>query len=118
MDTDTERHELHHVEQYEAAMLAAFVVGVAVAAVLLSFGHPVAAAWTGGAVWVTGGGLTYLAALLTAWLRGESAYTGSHLEERAYAADTIREVRAWAGRHKLPYVADVELREILAAGPE
>lgn len=73
----TQVHEHVHVEQYEAAMLGAFVLGVALALV----GMPIIGAF----VWSTGGLVMLLANWTTAMLRGEDAYRGSHHEEAAYA---------------------------------
>ena len=81
-------HELHHVEQCEARMLAGFIIGLASAAVTLFFDrnpwHALIALelpWFG--VWPLG----YLASLAQAYLRGEDPYYGSHLEEAAYALE-------------------------------
>lgn len=79
-------HELHHVEQIEARMLAGFVLGLTSAAITLWFGasnlHAILALevpWFGS--WI----VNYLASLAQAYLRGEDPYRGSHLEEAAYA---------------------------------
>ena len=78
------RHELIHVEQYEAATIIGLVLGLLVLATSPS--------WWGVAgliaSWMLAGWLSFAVALLVAWLRGEdSAYLGSHLEEAAYNAD-------------------------------
>lgn len=85
IDTDTEFHEHVHVEQFEAAMLLSFVVGI----VMFASGSEW---WVSALVWNLGGALAYCASLLQAWLRGESPYRGSHLEESAYSQ--TRERRA------------------------
>jgi hypothetical protein len=76
-------HEHIHVEQYEAAMLRAFVIAVLVAAV----GQSIASYWLAGAVWFTGYFQMGAANWTTAWFRGENPYRGSHHEEAAYALD-------------------------------
>ena len=79
IDTETEKHEHIHVEQYKAAMLVAFIIAIAVLTTVRTLDATILA----GAIWVTGGILTYIASMLQAWLRGEQAYSGSHLEEAA-----------------------------------
>jgi hypothetical protein len=78
IDTGTEFHEHIHVEQFEAAMLLSFVVGV----VMLISGSEW---WVSALVWLLGGSTAYYASLAQAWLRGEKPYRGSHLEESAYS---------------------------------
>ena len=83
-------HEHEHSEQGEAAMLRGLAVAIVVAVVLLALGHPQAALWTGLALWITG----YWrmgASHVTAWLRGEDPYRGSHIEEAAYDAAKLYE---------------------------
>jgi hypothetical protein len=80
----TRRHELVHVEQYEAAAVLGLVLGLIVWATVHS-AWGIAALF---ACWMLTPWLSFGAALLVAWLRGEaSAYRGSHLEEAAYNAD-------------------------------
>lgn len=83
IDTKIERHEHVHVEQYEASMLVSFIIAIAVLATI----RTIDAAILAGAIWITGGVLPYVASLLQAWLRGEQAYGGSHLEEAARAQE-------------------------------
>lgn len=82
-DAQAIAHESHHVEQAEAACLAGAMLAPAIGwawqvwpwwAVLVA--APAATA-----------GAAYLAAMLTAVLRGEHHYYGNHLEEAAYAVD-------------------------------
>lgn len=85
IDTPTEFHEHFHAEQYEAAMLLAFLVATAVAAWhVVDGGHPPYPLV--GGIWLLGGVLAYVASMLQAWLRGEPAYEGSHLEKATSAA--------------------------------
>ena len=79
-------HELVHVEQTEARMLAGLVIGLASAAVSLYYGAGLVQAlialelpWFG--AWMVG----YTASLAQAYIRGEDPYKGSHLEEAANA---------------------------------
>lgn len=72
----TYRHELHHVEQVEAASLQGLWVGVWCAPWNW---------WLGIAVWVSTPLWAYLAASGVAVLRGEAVYRGNHLEEAARA---------------------------------
>lgn len=75
-------HELHHVEQNEAASIGGLILGLIVLLLTRS--------WEGlGAVflcWITSPWFAYIGATITAWLRGESPYRGNHLEEGAYDA--------------------------------
>ncbi len=80
IDTHVELHEHIHVEQYEAAMLSSFTIGIA----MLASGS---VWWMCLAVWLLGGPWAYIASLVQAWLRGEDMYRGSHLEEAAYSQD-------------------------------
>ena len=85
IDTDTEEHESVHVEQAEAAMLAGLLFGlypVLMAALgESSMGTAIA---TGCSIWLSSWPVYYIAASITAVLRGEKAYRGNHLEEAAY----------------------------------
>jgi len=79
-------HELHHVEQGEARMLAGFILGLVSAVIALHSGSSIMhcifaleVPWLGS--WLVG----YFASLAQAYLRGEDPYRGSHLEEAAYA---------------------------------
>jgi len=80
IDTVCERHEHIHVEQYEAAMLAAFVFSITAVAAGADWRVCLMA-------WLLGGAIIYMASLIQAWLRGEKPYEGSHLEEAAYSQD-------------------------------
>jgi hypothetical protein len=75
-------HELHHVEQNEAGTVAGLLLGLLVLLLTQS--------WQGLAAmivcWITFSWFAYIAALIVAWLRGEDAYRGNHLEEGAYDA--------------------------------
>lgn len=75
-------HEQHHVEQNEAASIGGLILGLIVLLLTRS--------WEGlGAMifcWVATPWFAYIGALLVAWLRGENAYRGNHLEEGAYDA--------------------------------
>jgi hypothetical protein len=77
IDTAIEKHEHVHVEQYEASMLASFLIAIAVA-ITGSFALACS-------IWVSGGFLYYMCSIIQALLRGENPYTGSHLEESAYS---------------------------------
>lgn len=81
-------HEHVHVEQFESAMLSSMVVGAVVAVGW----HPIA----GVAVWFTGVLQFLCASWVTAILRGEPAYRGSHHETAAYAVE--KSYRAEVGR--------------------
>jgi len=85
IDTPTEFHEHIHVEQYEGAMLQSFIYGVIVVSVLTLYTHVIAGAVLGGAIWLSGGMLSYGCSAVQAWLRGESLYMGGTKEESAYA---------------------------------
>lgn len=75
-----QEHESVHVEQFEATMLRSAIVGV-IAGV---WGQSTA---LGLVLWVTGPLLMFLAAGVTAVLRGESFYRGAHHEEAAYSRE-------------------------------
>lgn len=84
IDSPVEYHEDQHVEQYEFIMLAGLVVSSVFAlAVYLDGGtvHWILHA----AVWLLSWLVTYLCSVAQAWLRGEKPYTGSSLEEGAFA---------------------------------
>jgi hypothetical protein len=85
IDTEIEFHEHVHVEQYEAAMLNAFLVGAAVFLGFLIFTHIYAGIILGGGLWFTGYFRMAVSRWLTAWMRGEEVYRGSAHEEAAYA---------------------------------
>ncbi len=85
--TRTQDHEHHHVEQFEASMLRSFVVGLVLAIALLAVGHPVLALVLGLLYWWSGGFLYGVSSAITAALRGEDGYRGSHIEEAAYKLD-------------------------------
>ena len=80
----TEEHENVHVEQFEASMLRALMVATVYAIVFLALGHPITALVTFLVHWWLGYWLMGGANWLTAWLRGEDPYRGSHHEEGAY----------------------------------
>lgn len=86
-DTGTERHELVHVEQFEARMLAGFVVGLLCITSFMIDGCAVAALVCGAFVWLLSWPVGYTASMGTAYLRGEDPYRGSYLEESAYHED-------------------------------
>lgn len=92
-DTDTEKHELVHVEQFEARMLSGFVLGLFCAITFLVEGCREAALISALTVWLASWPLGYAASLAQAHLRGEDPYRGSHLEEAAYDA-TRKEKKA------------------------
>jgi len=79
---ETLQHELHHVEQNEAASIGGLILGILVLLLTRS--------WEGlGALvfcWISSPWFAYVGALIAAWLRGEDAYRGNHLEEGAYDA--------------------------------
>lgn len=77
-----QEHEHKHVEQFEAAMLRAFMVSIFVVLTRWEFQASDVAQWWLGYVWMG------VAGWLTAWLRGEDPYRGSHHEEAAYDTDT------------------------------
>ena len=83
IDTYIEFHENIHVEQYEAGMLRTFIIALAI---LIFTGNWILA----GAIWISGGLLTFGPNWLTALLRGEPAYRGSHHEEAAYAQTELK----------------------------
>jgi hypothetical protein len=85
IDTDTEEHELVHVEQFEAIMLAGLLSGIICLFLCSIFCDVWRAVIAGGVVWITAWPFGYTASLLQAYLRGEDAYHGSHLEEAAYS---------------------------------
>lgn len=80
-------HEHVHVEQFEAAMLRSFIVGLIVAI----GGQSTASLVLGLIIWSLGYLLMGAANWTTAVLRGEDAYRGSHHEEAAYAIDDLYE---------------------------
>lgn len=84
-------HEHVHVEQFEAAMLRSFLVGLAVAVLAHLWGQSTAFWILGGVIWFLGYPLMGAANWTTALLRGEDAYRGSHHEEAAYAIDDLYE---------------------------
>ncbi|MEN6368297.1 MAG: hypothetical protein ABFD77_01190 [Thermotogota bacterium] len=84
-DTDTERHELVHVEQFESRMLCGFVLGLLCAVSFLVDGCSEAAIACALFVWLLSWPLGYVAAMVQAYLRGEDPYSGNELEESAYA---------------------------------
>lgn len=75
-------HELVHVEQNEAGSIAGLIFGIIVSVMTLSWAGLAAGIFC----WVSLPWIVYLSALLVAWLRGEDAYSGNHLEEAAYDA--------------------------------
>lgn len=81
VDTDTEVHELIHVEQYEVSMCVAFVA----AQIIFWSRMDMVGLFFGAIFWVAGWGIVYGAASLQAWLRGENYYTGNVFEESAYS---------------------------------
>ena len=90
---DIQHHEHRHVEQFEAAMLRSFIVGGSNAVVLAALGHPIAALVVGLVTWWAGYLLMGIANWLTAALRGEDPYRGSHHEEAAYDSVKARDKR-------------------------
>jgi len=86
IDTPTEFHEQEvHVEQFEAAMFRAFLIGLSVFILLTALNH-FAAGLTAGVVYNLLGWWFYVATnWFTAKVRGEDYYWGSHHEESAYA---------------------------------
>jgi hypothetical protein len=76
-------HEHVHVEQFEAAMLRSALVGLVVA-----LGGQTT---LGLVIWCLGYVLMLVASWVTAILRGEDPYRGSHHEEAAYAIDEVYE---------------------------
>jgi len=95
IDTPVEFHEHFHSEQYEAAMLLGFLYGLTMFLLSWSAGSPVPGALCGGISWVAAGALSYASASFQAWMRGEEAYHGNHLEEAAYAV-----TGEWAGKQE------------------
>lgn len=81
VDTDTEQHELIHVEQYEVAMLVAFVAGQ----IIFWSRMDMVGLVFGAIFWVLGWYIVYGASMLQAWLRGETHYRGNVFEESAYS---------------------------------
>lgn len=87
----TEEHENVHVEQFEASMFRSFTVATYNGAILAALGHPWWALgmflfnWWMGYLWMG------ISGWLTAWLRGEDPYRGSHHEEAAYNRDKLYE---------------------------
>jgi len=79
-------HELNHVEQYEAEAVQATAI-VSVFGLLKLLGIPAEALLYMFMMFLMAfNGLTVFgSAMITAWLRGEDAYSGSHLEEASRA---------------------------------
>jgi len=75
-------HELHHVEQNEAASIGGLILGLVVMVLTRS--------WEGFGslffLWFATPRFAYIGAMVAAWLRGENPYRGNHLEEGAYDA--------------------------------
>jgi hypothetical protein len=101
IDTEVEVHEHFHVEQYEVAMLRAFIVALGGFATMYFSGTvtiPMMAymvlqwAFLGFILWTAPG-------WMQAWIRGESMYRGSIHEEGAYAA-AERYLRDKTGIHR------------------
>ena len=84
-DTETERHELVHTEQFEVVMLIGFVMGLVCAVTALVDGCCCAAVTSWLLVWLGSWPLGYAAAAAQAYLRGEDPYTGNAWEESAYS---------------------------------
>jgi hypothetical protein len=76
-------HELVHVEQVEARMLAGLLFGIVIAATW----HPVA----GVIAWALSSVLNYVAAGVVAVLRGKSFYRGNAYEVAAYDHGAVSE---------------------------
>lgn len=86
VDTDTEKHELVHVEQFESTMLVGFILGMFCAVAFLINGCGRHALIPSLIIWLASWPLGYAASVAQAYLRGEDPYRGSHLEEGAYDA--------------------------------
>lgn len=74
----TKKHEGHHVEQFETAMLSSLflsVIGVIFGLKLIPFLL----------IWNLGAAMLYLSATIIAVLKGEDLYRGNVLEKGAYA---------------------------------
>ena len=84
-DTRTERHELVHVEQFESRMFSGFILGLLCAVSFLVDGCTTAAILSAAFVWLLSWPVGYAASLGQAYLRGEDPYSGSEMEESAYA---------------------------------
>ncbi len=82
------QHELQHTEQFEAEAIQNFVMNVLAVLAGLLWGVTL---WPYTLVWWALGGLSAIGSgNITAWLRGENAYTGSHFEEAARMRVTCR----------------------------
>jgi len=84
-DTETERHELVHVEQFESRMFAGFIMGLICAVAFLVDGCLDAAVACSLFVWLLSWPLGYAAAVGQAYLRGEDPYLENEIEEAAYS---------------------------------
>ena len=91
--TRTQEHEHYHVEQHEAAMVASFIVGLAVFVTLMAMGQWVAALALGISIWASGYLMMAAGGWLSALLRGEKAYLGSQHEESARAQTDVNRSR-------------------------
>jgi hypothetical protein len=89
--TSLQVHEHVHVEQCEASMLRSFLVALGIGIELWLLGHPTAAIVSALVIWTFGYWAMGIGGWVTAWLRGEDAYRGSHHEEAAYAIDAQHE---------------------------
>ena len=85
IDTKLEFHEHVHVEQYEGAMLQAFIAAVWVAIIFLIGGHVTEGLVLGLAIWGTGWVGYIVTRSIQAWIRGEDPYSGATHEEAANA---------------------------------
>ncbi len=74
------KHEFIHVEQVEAGMVYSLSMALVVFLITGIWWLPLV-------IWTTGGAMMAGAGFLTAWLRDENPYSGSHTEEAAYAQD-------------------------------
>lgn len=79
------RHELVHVEQFEARMFAGFIMGLVCMVSFLVDGCHDAAIASAVLVWLLAWPVGYAASMGQAYLRGEDPYRGNELEESAYA---------------------------------
>jgi hypothetical protein len=85
LDTETEVHEHIHVDQYESAMLRAFLMAIVILSTLWYVGEPRLGIGIGYVVWLLGGVVHVLTNTFQAWMRGEDSYRGAVHEESAYA---------------------------------
>jgi hypothetical protein len=76
-DEFTLAHEMRHHEQHDANAVGGLIAALPV----FPFEW-----WAGLMFWSCAPLFAYLGALAIAWLRGENAYRGNHLEEAAYDA--------------------------------